>query len=173
MARRPAPSAFLDFDIVGDRAGVQAMLERLDDAMSPQGLSFFLMSRVGPWLKQRAANRFRSQGDDVSGKWAPLQESTIRIRESHGFSAGPINRRTGELEAYITQSQFSVTPTAVGTALKYPSDPPRNKGVREKMKTAQQGKGHPKTVARPVLGMNERDLSYVITMLAFHVKGGR
>lgn len=171
MARKNNPSAFLDFDIVGNERGVQQMLNHLDSSLSPVGLTAFLYGAVGPWVKQRAADRFDNEGDDVTGGWAPLREATIKIRESQGFGEGPINRRTGELEEYITGGTYSITSTPVGSSLKYPGTEPKSKGLREKMRTAQRGRKSPSTVARPVLGMNERDLAQVVTMLAFHVQG--
>lgn len=171
MPRSTSPTGFLDFEVVGNERGVQAMLMTIDSALSPVGLAAFLYGSVGPWIKQRAEERFRNEGDDVVGKWAPLQETTVHIRESYGLGGEhPINKRTGELEDYITQGQLSVTTApGVGT-LQFPGNPPRNGALREKMKTAQQGRSSPQTVARPVLGLNEKDLGVVMTMLAFHIE---
>jgi hypothetical protein len=171
-----APMAFLDFQIVGDRNGVQAMLARLDATLSPMGLSFFLKGTIGPWLRKRAADRFTSEGDDVTGKWAPLQPATqeIRARGDWPIGAGsPINKRTGELENYIIGSDSLVVPHTLGATLTFPGRKTTKRSVVQKMETAQKGRANPRTVPRPVLGMNERDLAYVVTMLAFHVKGGR
>ena len=165
------PTAFIDFDIVGNERGVQEMLNSIDSALSPVGLAAFLYGAVGPWVKQRAADRFTSEGDDVTGKWAPLQQTTVEIRESYGFEgAHPINRRTGELEAYITEGEVGVTAAPGIGVLKFPQNPPATKSGREKLKTAQKGRTSPATVARPVLGLGERDLAQVVTMLAFHVQ---
>lgn len=171
-----APTAFLDFQIVGDRNGVQAMLARLDSALSPVGLMFFLTGTVGPWVRHRAQERFQTEGDDVSGKWAPLAPATQEIRSRGEWPVGaasPINKRTGELENYITGSDALVVGHTLGATLTYPGTKTTRKSVLEKVKTAQQGRSNPRTPARPVLGLNERDLAYVVTMLAFHVKGGR
>lgn len=166
------PVGFMDFDIVGTERGVQQMLDTVDSALSVTGLAAFLYGAVGPWVKDRATDRFASEGDDVTGKWAPLQQVTVDIRERAGFEgAHPINERTGELERYITQSEIGVVSSPGLGVMNYPNDPPRSGAVREKMKTAQTGRAHPSTVARPVLGLNERDLGSVMTMLAFHVQG--
>lgn len=149
------------------------MLNRIDSSLSAVGLAAFLHGAVGPWVKERASDRFASEGDDVSGQWAPLSSATVEIREKAGFGGDhPINKRTGELEAYITQGQIGVVASPGLGVLKYPDNPPRTKAIREKMKTAQQGRTRPSTVARPVLGLNERDLAQVLTMLAFHVRNG-
>lgn len=168
---RPRATGFIDFEIVGNRRGVQAMLNSIDSALSPAGLASFLGIAVGPWVKERAADRFANEGDDVTGKWAPLKETTIEWRERYGFEgAHPINKRTGELEEYITQGQVGVTAGPGVAVLTYPKNPPTGKALRQKMETAQRGRTRPATVARPVLGLNERDLAQVLTMLAFHVQ---
>jgi len=166
-------TGFIDFEIVGNEQGVQAMLNKIDSALSVTGLAEFLYGAVGPWVKERAANRFVNEGDDVTGKWLPLAPATVEIRERSGFEGShPINKRTGELEEYITQGQIGVTSSPGIASLKYPENPPRTKSVREKMKTAQQGRSNPHTMPRPVLGLNEKDLTQVLTMLAFFVQKG-
>lgn len=147
------------------------MLETIDSALSPVGLAAFLYGSVGPWVKERAETRFRNEGDDVVGKWAPLAETTVTIRESYGFGGDhPINKRTGELEEYITQGQVAVTAGLGEASLKFPANEPKSPSLRTKVKTAQQGRSSPNTPARPVLGLGERDLGVVMTMLAFHVE---
>lgn len=171
MPKSNKPTGWIDFEIVGDKAGVQHMLNAIDSALSVTGLAAFLYGDVGPWVKERAQQRFESEGDDVSGKWAPLMETTVDIRERGGFEgAHPINKRTGELEAYITQGQVGVVSSPGIGVLKFPQNEPKSKGLREKMKTAQGGRAVPNTVPRPVLGLNERDLSEVLVMLAFFVQ---
>ena len=167
-----APSGFIDFEIVGNKLGVQAMLERVDSALSPIGMAEFLGLAIGPWIKARAQDRFDREGDDVSGKWLPLSDTTVEIRENMGFSgAHPINRRTGELEEYVTQGSIGIINGPGVSTLRYPNKPPATKSLREKMTTAQKGRSHPNTPPRRVLGLNERDLMHTLTMLAFHVQG--
>lgn len=165
------PTGWIDFEIVGTERGVQQMLDAIDSSLSPVGLAAFLYGPVGNWIKQRAADRFKEEGDDVTGRWAPLQQATVEIREGMGFEGEhPINKRTGELEAYITQGEIGVVTSPGVGVLKYPQNEPASSGLREKMKTAQQGRANPSTVARPVLGMNENDLSHILVMLALHVQ---
>lgn len=171
MPKSTKPTGWIEFEIVGNERGVEAMLMSINSALSPIGLAAFLHGGVGPWIQQRAAARFNAEGDDVSGKWAPLQEATVHIRETSGFGGEhPINKRTGELEAYITKGQINVTTTVGQGTLTYPGNPPSSRGLQEKMRTAQKGRTSPSTVARPVLGLNERDLSVIMTMLAFHIE---
>lgn len=171
MASSSKPAGWIDFDIIGNEQGVQRMLDVIDSALSPFGLAAFLHGDVGPYVKQRAKERFDSEGDDVTGKWAPLKETTVTIREGYGFGGEhPINRRTDELRDYITGGSLDVTASPGVGSLRYPGQAPKSPGLREKMKTSQKGRSNPKTVARPVLGLNESDLSVVLTMLAFHVQ---
>lgn len=173
VTKRPIkPTGFIDFHIVGNERGVQRMLDVIDSSLSPTGLAQFLYGAVGPWVKERAQDRFAQEGDDVSGRWAPLQEVTVEIRERAGFEGShPINVRTTELERYITESDIVASAGPGWGTLKYPGSEPKSKGLREKMKTAQRGRASPSTAARPVLGLNERDLANVMTMLALHVQG--
>lgn len=168
------PVGFMDIEMRGDAQQVNAMLERLSSALSGPMLIGF-MGSVGEYLQSRARSRFASEGDDVSGAWHPLSDVTQHFRETQGFPAShPINKRTGDLEVYITQSSYSVTPNPLGATTTYPSGGAKTQGwLREKIKTAQTGKASPATEARPVLGMNERDLLYVMITFAFLVQTGR
>jgi hypothetical protein len=53
-----------------------------------------------------------------------------------------------------------------------PGDTPTGE-LAEKVKTAQQGKDNPRTVPRPVLGMNEVDLAFVLEGLSFFIQDGK
>jgi hypothetical protein len=167
------PVAFLDIELISDTAGVTAMLAYLDRVLSPGGMGAFLGLNIGPYLQSRARDRFQSEGDDVTGPWAPLASSTeeVRARQQVG-PAHPINRRTGELERYITDGQFRVVAHSLGATLTFPGTTPARQSIRQKMEVAQQGRISPPTVARPVLGMNERDLAYVVATLAFFIERG-
>jgi hypothetical protein len=166
-----SPTGWLDIEIVGTERGVERMLEVIDSSLSATGLAAFLFGSVGPWVQQRAEERFKNEGDDVSGKWAPLMPRTQEIRENYGFGGShPINKRTGQLEDYITQGQVDVVTSPGYGILRFPGNPPNDTGLRQKMKTAQQGRAEPNTVARPVLGLNEKDLVAILNMLAFHIQ---
>lgn len=159
-----------------DTRNAEELLLRVNTALNPTALSEFLIGDVGPWLQERGRQRFAQEGDDVSGKWAPLQDSTQRIREA-GQQAGfwtvgpehPINKRTGELEDYITHGVGTTIPWSSGSSLVFPDPSPMPKDLRAKLKTAQRGSPNPRTVARPVLGLNEQDLQVVLTRLLNHI----
>jgi hypothetical protein len=172
MARKAG--AYIDIELTGDASYVHRMLDHLDNKLGPQGLTAFLSMTVFPYLMDRAKQRFQDEGDDVVGKWAPLAPATEVIRQSMGYGgAHPINVRTGELERYITQGSpsASVQASPLGAFLQHPASAPSGK-LKSKVKTAQQGDpkfGRNGTPPRPVLGMNEVDLGYVMTALAFFV----
>lgn len=152
-----------------DSENVEQMLARTSLAVSSVGMFTFLSGVVGPWLKERAEDRFAAEGDDVSGKWAPLESYTQQVRSSGGYGAEhPINRRTGELENFITGGGWDVVSVAGFSQLTFPGNAP---SAREAMKvaTAQIGAAHPSTPARPVLGVNGVDLAFVLAALATHV----
>lgn len=164
-------TGFIEFDIIGNERGVQQMLDAVNSALSVVGLAQFLHGAVGPWVKQRAADRFKSEGDDVTGKWAPLADTTVAIREGMGYGGQhPINKRTGQLEDYITSGNVGVSSGPGLAVLTYPDNPPSSPSLRQKVETAQVGRTSPSTPPRPILGLNERDLVQVMTMLAFHVQ---
>lgn len=152
-----------------DSDNVEQMLARTTMALSTVGMFAFLSGPVTTWLKERAEDRFAAEGDDVSGKWLPLEPYTEQVRSAGGYGAAhPINRRTGELENYITQSGGDVISAAGFSQLTFPGDAPSAREAT-KVATAQIGATFPATPARPVLGMNEVDLAFVLAALATHV----
>ena len=161
---------FIDVQIIGDQRGVDHMLNRLEIVLSPVGLEAFLLSTVEPWLQERAQNRFDSEGDDVVGTWAPLKPATVNMRQERGYGgAHPINRRTGDLEEYIVDSPARITELPSGAVLTTPGNKATGE-LADKVETAQIGRDYPNTVPRPVLGMNETDLAFVLGSLAKFVQ---
>lgn len=162
-------SSSVSLKITGNSNDLEAMLIRVTDALDVVGMYAFLNASVGPWLRQRAQARFANEGDDVVGQWAPLQSYTIALRQSMGYGGDhPINKRTGELENYIVNGGWDVMSTSVGSQLTYPGNSP-NVSEALKVATAQMGATYPSTQARPVLGLNEADLAFVLAALATHV----
>lgn len=164
-------TASVQIQIVGDDTGVQAMLRKLDTAFDPIGLAIWMKASVDPYLRARALGRFRAEGDDASGKWEPLQASTASIRAESGFGpTHPINKRTGEMENFILNTRSSFFTTNMGVEMEFPGRQPQGE-LEDKIKTAQAGRDMPATTARPVLAINETDLAYVLTSLAFYIAG--
>lgn len=161
---------FINIQIVGNAAGVQAMLTRMENKLLPPNIGAFLHATVDPYLQQRASDRFANEGDDVVGAWSPLQPATAAIRSAHGFGADhPINRRTGELERYIAQSGGDVSLNPLGATLTFPGTPASGE-LADKVQTAQVGRSFPNTVPRPVLGLNDNDLLAVLTATALYIQ---
>jgi hypothetical protein len=151
----------LNIQFVIDDKDLNRTLHGLETAHTPQALAKFMTRTVGPYLQERARLRFRNEGDDVSGKWAPLSQTTNAFRESSGFPPDhPINQRTHRLEQYITGTRAGVAPTTDGAQLTFPAVPPDGV-MAKKVATAQYGKAKPRTPARPVLGINETDIAFV------------
>lgn len=160
-----------------DSREVEVMLAGMDTRLSETALAGFLGAHIDPYLRKRAKERFRSEGDDVTGAWVPLASATVNIREGLGFpGAHPINKRTGELENYITAGSFNsgIPLSGVGAMLEFPGRPATGE-LKKKVETAQGGKkasaGQRATPARPVLGVNERDLAYTVASLTFFLTG--
>lgn len=173
MARKAG--AFIDIDLTGDAEYVEKMIDHLDQKLGSQGLTSFLSMSVYPYLLRRAKERFQNEGDSAVGKWAPLAPATEVIRTQMGYGGShPINVRTGALERYITQGTVTsaVQATPVGAFLQHPAHAPSGK-LAKKLKGAQQGDataGHRGAPPRPVLGMDEVDLGFVMAQLAFFVE---
>lgn len=172
MAVIPSPNALATIQIIGENTAVQALMTRMEVSLSPMGLSGFLMGGVDPWIRGRAKARFANEGDDVSGRWAPLLETTENIRADEGFgAANPINVRTGELEEYITGTPGGVGLHAMGATLTSPGTPASG-NLAKKVQTAQVGKQWPPTVRRPVMGVNEADLAVILGELSRFIVTG-
>jgi hypothetical protein len=165
----PAPQGLAFLEVEVHQSSVEALLTRLDTALSPPAIASFLGGPVEEYLQQRVRDRFANEGDDVVGRWAPLKPATQMIRSQEGYGAeGPINRRTDALMDYIVGTPGNATPHGLGATLTYPGTPPRGE-TRTKVQTAQAGKAFPRTEPRPVLGMNEEDLASVLTLLSIYV----
>lgn len=163
---------FIDISIIGDDAGVQHVLLRMNSALEPTQMGGWLRGVVGPYIRGRASARFASEGDDVTGGWLPLALVTQQIRARDGYGpAHPINRRSGELENYIVSSPDDINVHSEGATLTYPGAAPSGE-LADKVRVAQQGSQWPSTPPRPVLGVNERDLEFVLGSLANHIAWG-
>ena len=168
-----ANGAFLSISI--DSASVLSMLMSLDTCFDKSAMQMFMLQRAAPWLRRRTKSRFRNEGDDASGKWQQLAPATVKIRRA-GIDSGqysgispdhPINRRTGEMEEFLSKSAGAFTFGSVFAELTYPGDYP-NPSVYKKVATAQ-GRT-PKTRARPVLAVNAVDMLEVTQSLSRFIR---
>lgn len=149
---------------------VDAMMQRGEMALAPQSMAFFLSNYVEPQLHRRARERFRKEGDEVSGKWAALRPATQAIRGSMGYGEShPINVRTGQMENFITAAPGQINVGVMGGAsLTLPGSEPTGQ-LEEKIRTAQMGKDSPDTVPRPVLGLGVRDLEETMVAMGSYL----
>jgi len=166
-SRSRVPGPHVDLDISIDDREVLLFLQAIRGVLSGFSLHYFLRDEGMKYLRRRAQERFDSEGDDASGAWLPLSAATVEIRESEGFPGeGPINRRTGELERYIVHGGWpAYRQTPQSASVTWPGREPSGE-LGRKFRTAQVGRAFPRTPARPVLAVNERDTFTMVGMLA-------
>lgn len=149
-----------------DKARAEKMIWAMGQATSPQGLSMFLLDEYKQWIEGRTTRRFLMEGDDASGKWVPLAESTIRYwRPRVGVYGGPINIREGQMFDWATESDASVRMNTASVTMRYPRNIPRGK-LRPKVETAQHGRKFPRTPRRPIFAVNQVDAEAFLTMFS-------
>lgn len=168
-----------DLRIKTDTSQVDRVLTALEHLLEPRSLERFISSRVRPYLAERAAARFRAQGDNrVGGKWKKLADYTKDDREQRGYPRSrPINIRTHELERFITQSPGTLGVVADGAQLMLPGNGGSDR-ARRKFVVAQQGlspnpiPGFRDVPARGVLGINDTDGRKLTMDLQRYIEAG-
>jgi len=150
----------IDVQVTVDDKHAQSLLTAIELTLMGHNLFLYLRDYMQPYMRTRAAARFRGEGDDASGPWAALTAATEEIRTHGGFPpAHPINKRTGELEAFMLRGVIDHSWSVDSATMQYPGRPPTS-SLREKLKTAQEGRVKPRTVPRPVARMNMTDMAY-------------
>jgi len=152
-----------DYTLEWDASHASAMLDRVMEALSDGQVHVFFQDTVEGWLRDRARRRFRSEGDDASGAWAPLSDETIRRRLQKGYRANPINYREGELWEYVANGQGQSENEGDEIVMYFPgADAMGELGYKFRM--AQKGgkrKGGKGAPARPVAAVNDTDQTYI------------
>lgn len=152
-----------------DEHRVEMALTSVMDAVSDAELATWLGSDVVQIMQERARARFASEGDDASGRWAPLAPSTIEDRLRSGYGgAHPINRRTGELERAITGATGAVEAFGGGTQLTFPGVSDTGTDLSFKISTAQ--RGNDRSTSRPVAAVGYTDLELILVSMAVHIE---
>lgn len=153
---------------------VESLLSRTLRAVSGPSLAAWLAGPVDGYFKDEIIDRFAFEGDDKSGDWAPLTETTNRIRETLGFPADdPINERTGELLDFVVNSREYMGGSE-WAGMNIPGDPD-NFALEQKLLHAQQGAADnpmfpgSTTPPRPVLAVDPTDMEILLKMLQMHV----
>jgi hypothetical protein len=162
---------YYEVDLKADFGDVEMMFASAMHALESRNIVNFLQEEALPWFRQRVEKRFGSEGDDASGSWLPLAESTQKIREEGPWSVGPehpINVRTYDLLNFLRRGavDYSIGKT---TATMYFPGKPSSEELLDKLSTAQLGRESPRTPKRPVVAANERDLRAVMTRLGIWV----
>lgn len=157
----------IDFHV--DSSDVFVMLLALENALGPESMRRFLEGVMVRRIQERAQARFASEGgDDAVDPWEQLHPVTVEMREWQGFPGEhPINRRTGEMERYITNN-YGRSVAGVGMAeMTYPGNPPGNRELAKKVYTAQAGwvDAQGRTNPRPVLAWGSSDLVFAVNAL--------
>lgn len=160
--------AQVSMDIRVSEREVDAAIRALEISTSPPALALFMNTRVRDWLQGRARERFALEGDDASGEWADLAESTYRIREHEGYVPIRINDRTSALKNWVTSAPGVTTATPSVTWMEFPGPAPTPE-LEKKREVAQRGKVEPYTHERPILATNEADLAAVLALLGSFV----
>ena len=174
MAPKRQFAGMMEVQIEGDDTQVRSILQHLDSTLNPFIMAPWMEQTLTPWFQERGRMRFQEEGDDASGKWLPLKPATHKFRiQAQVGAAHPINRRTGELENYITNGAPGFAhPNTLGVTFTFPGKPPIGE-LKDKVETAQRGRDYPGTDPRPVLAINERDLLAVMTDLALYLSVGQ
>lgn len=165
------------FQVTVEDYEVEALLTRMDITLSPQGLAAFL-TETGTYAIQSAGrDLFQDEGGpSVGGAWAPLAPSTQEIRSSQGYGAAhPINRRTGDLEDFITNSSGRIEVDPTGATLTYPGGQATG-DLQDALQMAQAGgvsDSGKKISARPVLAASPVMMSEIVMEMMFFIAGRR
>ena len=139
---------------------IQALSERI----GPAGMGVFFATHAVPLLQERAKARFANEGDDASGHWKPLAESTIKRREAKGQVPLKVNDRTGKMKEWVTNSPGRIFTTKGVTKLEWPGTA-QNRTTSKKLKVAQMGLMSPFTHPRPVVAVDQADLLTILVTL--------
>lgn len=160
-----------------DDFDVQRLLLAVERAVSGPSLAVFLKGPVNQYLHEQIGLRFAYEGDKASGNWDPLSDATNSIRQTLGYPpVSPINVRTGEMEAWLTDpDSMDFTYGAWAAMLHIPGGAPTPLHEK-KLDTAQKGStSNPipefgPTPPRPVLAVDASDMATILEGLQVHIQ---
>jgi len=158
--------------IAVDVRQVEEVLDRAVEAVSPPSLMFFLQGAVSPYMREQIIDRFADEGDDHP--WAPLKESTRKIKDALGI-ADTTNVRSGALLKWITTTrEYKMLP--YGASMQIPGEPSTTELQRKLMHAQFGGVQGPNdlmpgavTPPRIVLDFNGEDLAAVTVLLQSYI----
>ena len=139
----------------------------LQDAISPEAIAQHHAATTAGFLKNRVLSRFESEGDEVSGKWAPLSDYTVQDRVQKGFPpTHPILRRTGALRKWVMDSPSATT----GETFMWPSKlPPNNSHIMFAYWGAQVGNPGGNLPRRRIVVVNMADFLTIRQLLEHRI----
>lgn len=164
------------FSVVVDDAEVQAILDAIHYSTQPYSLQDWMEDDLSPLFGDSIVERFGDDGGGgLTGGWAPLQESTIRIKQAMGVNdPDGINTRTNQmLQALATDHKVTAIPG--GAQMQIPGSMDAN--LREKLLTAQRGRTQGPndlipgavTPPRPVIVITEAEAVMTMISLEAHI----
>lgn len=158
-------------EVFVDETQVDAMMTRLEVALSPESFGTFLEGAASEHFHMRAEQRFVSEGDDASGAWANLRPRTIEERIYLGYGPGPIQHREGDLEKYVIDDHGVIEQLGTTTQWTWPRGTTGSSLDEIKYAVAQTGRkrGATTQVKRPIVAMNTTDAGEVLAALEMHV----
>jgi phage gpG-like protein len=175
MFRRRTGQTVGVFSVDVDMASVQSVINAVNLSLGGGMLRGFMEHQVHPYLQEQIIDRFAYNGGRDS-TWAPLKESTKRIRHAMGqYDDWAINDRTGEMMEHLVGSR-EIT-TGLSTAqIAVPGDQ-GDEVMAKKLRTAQHGASEwndgfgafVDTPARPVLVMTSEDRQAIMVMLQVYI----
>lgn len=166
MARLPAIKGAVGVSL--EDTTVEVMLADLALALSPESFAIFLREDVQRYFGDEAQARFTHEATRKSG-WAELSRLTQYQRAIQGYGpAHPINKRTGDLESYVTKSEGTIATAGFETSWTWP--PATDPLTTEKFAVAQGGRKGGSTPARPVIEADTMDLEAVLLLLETHLR---
>lgn len=164
----------LDYDVDIDDV-IFSQLREMEFVLSSEFMAWWLGVEVTQYLQHRADTRFRREGKQAGETpWKPLAEQTREERRLLGFGgAHPINKRTGEMEEWVTTADSRVSGASGDMLLEWPGNMPEGE-LFTKIETAQKGrkKSNSYTPARPVIRFSEIDFAHLMSQLALQMKPG-
>lgn len=162
------------FSVEVDSATAQSVINAVELSVGNSPLRMFMEHQVGPYLEDQIVDRFAYNGADTT--WAPLKESTLRIRHEMGVTDDwAINERTGEMMEHLVNNK-KVTAGLAMAEIAVPGDQ-GDEVMAKKIQTAQHGYSEwnplmgqiTHTPARPVLALNDKDRKAIMVMLQVHI----
>ncbi len=174
LTKSPRAAQWGYFSVLTDATEVGELLAATWAALSGPSLAVFLETMASEYFTEEIIDRFAYEGDDASGDWAPLADSTRRIREALGYpGSNPINERTQELLKFVAfHREFGVGPNM--GFMDVPGKPD-TQSVEAKLRTAQQGSSNnplfpgATTPPRPVLATNAGDMVNLLRLLEIYL----